>query len=225
MPSNLCVLILRRGDFPLKRLYFAAPLVLLFSLLGTSAHAQSNFSVYFGMGSATDSRSNNPNAQNNFITGDAETPPTMGGLFGMFGGDYMFRRMLGFGAEYSVHFTQTEYLGLNVRPAFFDFNAVFQPLPKSTKIVPEIQGGLGGANLKFYVPQQSCIVNCTTFNTYVQSSNHFQLHASAGVRFYVTHSIFIRPQFDIHWVHNLTEYGSDWVPEYTVAVGYTFGGR
>jgi hypothetical protein len=216
----------------LKRLYFAAVLALLFSMLGTSAHAQSNFSVYFGMGSATDSASkadlNNcpPNGTGpgtcNFITGNPQSQPSLGGVFGMIGADYMFKRWLGFGGEDSFHFSQADYLGLGIRPSFFDFNAVIQPLPKSAKIVPEIQGGLGGAHLSFYAPV-SCLVTCT--NGLVQTSNHFQLHFSGGVRFYITHGIFIRPQFDGRWVHNFVEYGGSFVPEYTVAVGYTFGGR
>ena len=91
--------------------------------------------------------------------------------------------------------------------------------------MPEIQGGLGGANLKFYISQKACLVSCQTYNSYLQSSNHFLLHASGGVRFYVKPSIFIRPQVDVYWVNNLTEFGNTLVPQYTVAIGYTFGGR
>jgi len=46
------------------------------------------------------------------------------------------------------------------------------------------------------------------------------------VKLYVKPSLFIKPQFDIHYVTHLTDqFGRDWVPEYTVAVGYTFGER
>jgi hypothetical protein len=62
----------------------------------------------------------------------------------------------------------------------------------------------------------------------VDQANHFQLHFGAGIRLHVTDNIFIRPQFDLHWVHgfadpNVPVYGSDWVPQYTIAIGYSFG--
>jgi hypothetical protein len=46
------------------------------------------------------------------------------------------------------------------------------------------------------------------------------------VKLYVKGNIFIKPQFDIHYVTHLTDqFGRDWVPQYTVSVGYTFGER
>ena len=42
---------------------------------------------------------------------------------------------------------------------------------------------------------------------------------------YVKGGLYLRPQVDVHWVNNFNEFGSDWVPEYTVAIGYTFGAR
>jgi len=205
---------------------FAPPLLLvvLFFPAIPPAHAQSNFSMYFGMGTAR--VKSNGQSYDFFGTGMPVSAPAMGGLFGIFGADYMFRKHIGFGAEYSVHFSQASYAGIDYRPAFFDFNAIYKPLSGDSRVVPEIQGGLGGENLKFYLAQQSCIgVSCTTFTQYLQSSNHFELHASGGLRIYVKGGVFIRPQVDIHWVNNNIEFGSDWVPEYTAAVGYTFGGR
>jgi hypothetical protein len=43
------------------------------------------------------------------------------------------------------------------------------------------------------------------------------------VRFYVKDNVFIRPQVDVHWVKNLFQFGSNWVPEYGAAIGYSFG--
>jgi len=45
------------------------------------------------------------------------------------------------------------------------------------------------------------------------------------VRLYVKPSIYIRPQVDVHWVNNFQEFGSSWAPEYSVAIGYSFGSR
>ena len=45
---------------------------------------------------------------------------------------------------------------------------------------------------------------------------------AAGIRFYVTPHFFIRPQIDAHWVNNFYQFGSNWVPEYGAAVGWSF---
>jgi hypothetical protein len=196
-------------------------MLVLLSVGITRANAQSA-GVLFGLGTATDSS----NGQTLDEFGDVG--PKMTGLFATFAGDVMFRQSLGFGAEYSFRTSQSNYApqaGVNYRPIFYDFNAIFHPLPKSTRVVPEFQGGLGGADLKFYANQTQCALPgvCNTLNEYIASSNHFQLHFSGGVRFYVTQSLYIRPQVDVHWVNNFQEFGSDWVPQYSVAIGYSFG--
>jgi hypothetical protein len=91
--------------------------------------------------------------------------------------------------------------------------------------VPEFQAGLGGANLRFYQNQSFCdsFGGCSTSNSYLESSNHFQLHFSGGVRFYVKDGFFIRPQIDGRYINNFFQFGSNWVPEYSMAIGYTFG--
>jgi hypothetical protein len=187
----------------------------------TSASAQSvGFS--FGLGTATNSANGQP------LDSFGDVGPKLGGVFATFAGDYMFRPSLGFGAEYSFRASQGNYapqVGVNYRPIFYDFNAIWHPVTTSTRVVPEFQGGLGGADLKFYESQTECAIVgvCTTLNQYIASSNHFQLHFSGGVRLYVKPSIYIRPQVDVHWVNNFQEFGSSWVPEYSVAIGYSFG--
>jgi hypothetical protein len=198
------------------------PVVLVLFFMGVTGAKAQSAGVLFGIGTATDGS----NGQSLDTLGD--TGPKLGGVFATFGGDVMFRPTLGFGAEYSFHATQTNYApgaGVNFRPVFYDFNAIWHPLPKSPRIVPEFQGGLGGTDLKFYETETECDVAgvCTTLNQYIASSNHFQLHFSGGVRLYVTPSVYIRPQVDVHWVNNFQEFGSSWVPEYSVAVGYSFG--
>ena len=42
------------------------------------------------------------------------------------------------------------YAGLDYRPAFYDVNAVYQPFGRSRRLIPEIQGGIGRASLRFY---------------------------------------------------------------------------
>jgi hypothetical protein len=127
----------------------------------------------------------------------------------------------GFGAEYFARFSQGPYAGLNYRPKFYDFNAIWKPLP-SARVVPELQGGIGGASLSFYFPQQCNAFACSS-NSFVGSSRHFQVHLGAGVNVYVRGGIFVRPQVDIRYVKNFFQFGNNWTPAYSVAFGYTFG--
>ena len=131
----------------------------------------------------------------------------------------------GFGGETDFKFSQGSYAGLTYRPVFYDFNAIWMPVTKLKRIVPEFQAGIGGVNLKYYVPQSYCDVfaGCSSGNQYLESSNHFQTHLEAGVRFYITPHVFIRPQVDAHYVNNFFQFGSNWVPEYGGSIGWSFG--
>ena len=198
------------------------------------ANAQ-GVSTYFGLGSASDSAATGSGCSPKFIfdevTGNCEPAPTLGGVFGVFGADFMIKPHFGINGEYSFRFAQASYLpdgGLKVRPGFYDFNAIYQPTSGDKRIVPILEGGIGGARLSLYFNQQNCAVPsiCSNFSQVVATANHFQLHGAVGVKLYVKPNIFIKPQFDIHWVHNLDQqYGRDLVPQYTISVGYTFGQR
>lgn len=200
-------------------------------LLGTLniAHAQ-GVSPYFGMGSATDKAGTSagcPAGQLlDDLTGNCEPGPAIGGVFGVFGADFMFRPHLGVNGEYSFRFAKGDYLpdaGLKFRPGFYDFNVVYQPV-SGRRIVPVVYGGIGGARVALYVAQT--ITGITRTFPAGLNANHFQVHAGLGVKFYVKPSLFIKPQFDFRYVPRLTnQFGRNWVPEYTVAVGYTFGER
>jgi len=230
----------------LSKLTIGTILLLSTLVLGSvsSVHAQ-GVSAYFGLGSATDSAGTTVNGIDSVtgasvtcskgnvfddITGFCEPGPTIGGVFGVFGVDFMLKQHLGFNGEYAFRFAQAPYLpaaGLNYRPGFYDFNVVYQPL-SGKRIVPLVEGGIGGARIALYQTQTVSITGIT--NTFTipagLNANHFQVHGAVGVKLYVKGNIFIKPQFDIHYVTHLTDqFGRDWVPQYTVAVGYTFGER
>ena len=194
--------------------------ILLFGS-GQLAKAQSA-SIYFGLGTARDG--SNGQAIDTFGNGTVFNTPRMGGLFETIGGDVMFRQNFGVGFETSFQ-SQRNYAGLNYRPLFYDFNAIYSPSVGQRKIVPEIQAGVGGANLRFYLNQSFCdsFGGCSNSNTYLESSNHFQLHLGGGLRLYVKGGLYVKPQIDAHWVNNFFQFGSNWVPEYSMSVGYTFG--
>jgi hypothetical protein len=189
------------------------------------AHAQSEVDVSVGLGSAQD-RSNGQSIDP-LGTGTLSPTGAINGLFLKIGGDVMFKPSFGAGFETSFRPSQGSYAGLGDRPLFYDFNGIYKPALKSKRIVPELSAGVGGMNLKFYESQQLCnsLTGCSTNNAYLTSANHFQVHLGAGIRFYMTDHIFVRPEVDAHWVNNLSQFGSNWVPEYGMSIGYTLGER
>jgi len=200
------------------------PLAFALCLGATLIQAQSGPDVFFGVGTATDSSSNTP--IDTFGTGNAFTSPKLGGTFGRVGADFMLGHHLGVGAETDWRFSQGSYAGLNYRPLFYDFNVIWTPTGTTERrIVPELEAGVGGARMSFYYPSSYCdqFAGCSSSNTFVESSNHFQTHLGAGIRFYVTPHIFIRPQVDAHYVNNFFQFGSNWVPEYGGSIGWSFG--
>ena len=216
------------------------PLLVLLLLVGVKQASAQGVSAYFGVGSATNSAGTTNNSTavcppgNLFddFTGNCEPGPTMGGVFGVFGADFMIKPSLGVNAEYSFRFAQAPYLpaaGLNMRPGFYDFNAVYEPLNGvERRFVPEFQGGIGGARIALYIAQSCTItgINCSSSSPAGINANHFQVHVGAGLKIYVKGNLFIKPQFDLHYVTNLTDqFGRNWVPQYTGSIGYTFGGR
>lgn len=218
------------------------PILVVLLLASVKQASAQGVSVNFGLGTATDTagtginlNTNQPCPQGNLFddfTGACEPGPTLGGVFGVFGADYMFKPHFGVNGEYSFRFAQAPYLpnaGLNMRPGFYDFNAVWEPISGSdARIVPVLEGGVGGARVALYITQQCSItgINCTSSYPAGFNANHFQVHAGAGVKLYVKGNLFIKPQFDFHYVTNLTDqFGRNWVPEATISVGYTFGQR
>jgi hypothetical protein len=202
------------------RMYRVVPLLFLLLFGAVKFASAQGGDVYFGLGTATDKSTGQ--VFNTFGDGNLYSTPKMTGLFGSFGADYMFRPSLGVGGEYSARFAQGSYAGLNYRPKFYDFNAIWIPIPNSKKVTPELQAGVGGASLSFYLPKQCDQFACSS-SSFLESSRHFQTHLGAGLRFYVKGGFFIRPQVDVHYVKNFFQFGSNWVPQYSVSFGYTFG--
>ncbi len=200
--------------------------VVFAACLASAAYAQ-NVDVFFGVGTASAPTSNT--SIDPFGTGTAYTTPRIGGTFGKAGVDYFFRPQFGISAETDFRFSQGAYAGLSYRPTFYDFNGVWRPLAgrHRGRVQPIIQAGVGGMNLKFYENSTACdvLAGCSSSNQFLESSNHFQVHMAAGLRLYATRHLFIQPQVDAHYVNNLFQFGSNWVPEYGASVGWSFGER
>jgi hypothetical protein len=197
-------------------------LTTLMTLVAGLAQAQTA-DVYFGLGTAQASASTL--SVDTFGDGNLYGGTRMGGLFGTIGGDFLLNNHFGIGAETSFRFSQGAYAGLTYRPLFYDVNGIWAPGTKSKHFVPEFQLGLGGVNISYYYPTTYCdqFVGCSTESQYAEGSHHFQLHGGVGVKIYTVGGLYIRPQVDVHWVNNFYQFGSNWVPEYGAAVGYTFG--
>jgi hypothetical protein len=199
--------------------------VLVFSLLGFGAlaNAQNGLDAYFGVGTST--ADSNGQQIDTFSDGTLFGTPKLTGAFGKAGADLMFTPHFGVGGEADFRFTQGAYAGLKYRPVFYDIYGIYEPTHRFRRVVPQFVAGLGGANLKFFYPQSFCdsFAGCSSSNTFIESSNHLQVRLGAGIAFYATPHIFFRPQIDAHYVNNFFQFGSNWVPQYSVSIGYRFG--
>lgn len=179
-------------------------------------------SVHFGLGTATDSSSNR--LIDTFNTGNAFTTPRLGGTMADLGASMMLTKHYGIGGDLSWRTSQGAYAGLNYRPFFYNVDGVYQPV-KTKRFEPEFRAGLGGVSVRYSVNQTACdqFVGCSTSNQFVESSSHFALHGAAAARIYFAKNAFVRPAFDLRYVNNFYQFGNNWVPQYSIGVGWSFG--
>jgi opacity protein-like surface antigen len=207
-----------------KKICRYLPLLFLPLLLVQFASAQSGFDVNIGFGSAH-AKSTGDRIET-FGDGVLYRTPSLNGFFLGFGGNLMLYKHLGFGAEINLQPNKPDYAGLKARNTFWDVNAIYQPIA-AKRAAMQLQGGIGGANVRFYFSDQGCngFTGCRSSTQFIDSSNHFQVHGGVGVQVYVTDHVFIRPQLDVHYVRNFFQYGTNVVPSATVWLGYSFGDR
>ena len=173
-----------------------------------------------------------------------EQPSSLSAFMISVGGNLMLWKHFGVGFGGNIQAAQANYaplltsaqaasLGaagttetLKDRVTFYQFDGIYRPYStKKTSI--DIIGGVGGANTKFYEAESSTgsLLGNTNSSQYAQSANHFQVHAGFGVQYYISGNIFIRPEFDIHYVPNFIQFGSNIATSETVWIGYSFGNR
>jgi len=211
------------------------------------ANAQSAFDFNIGFGAAQDKASStqvdqtlNPCTPND-LYGPCVSSSSLSTFMLGFGGDLMLWKKLGAGAEVAIQPAQQTYVNLsasaasqglntfslNTRLTLYDFDAIYEPV-NNKKVGLKLKAGFGGANIKFYQAGSSSgsVIGSQNFSQYFVSTNHFQVMGSVGVQIYVTDHMFVRPEFQIHYVPNLTEqFGSNLVKEEMVWVGYSWGDR
>jgi hypothetical protein len=220
------------------------PLVLAGAFCIPFASAQSTFDVNVGFGAVSDSAAKTGVDNTTLATctnGSSTTcvsTPSLSGFMLSIGGNLMLWKHFGVGAEVSLEPGKQNYVALPVagtglssdeiqsRTTFYDFNGIVVPV-KSKKASLQLSGGIGGMNLKFYENQSAttALTGSQSFSQFFGSSNHFQVHGGAGVQIYLTDHFFIRPQFDVHYVLNLSQFGRSTPIEAKVWVGYSFGGQ
>jgi len=196
----------------LKKLTVFA-VIFVFCLLQSAAHAQ-QFDVAFGMGTLA---SGAPTSSQGFFF-----PSERGGLYPSISADFLVTRRLGVEGEFAWRASQAEYGGVfPYRPIFWAINAIWAP--KLTKsITAELLGGIGGEDLRFYGnPNFNSFAGYTNYT----SSNHFMGDFGGGIRAYVWHNVFVRPEARLYLIHNNVEFSSGYVTRYGVSLGYSFGGR
>lgn len=220
------------------------PLLSLLPICVPLASAQSSVDFMLGFGTAHDSANSSGLDSTSLGTcspvGSISTTgstcggtPSLGGFFLGIGGDVMLHNKFGIGAEVNVqpaksNYVSSDYGNLQYRQTFFDFNGIYAPV-NTKRVTLELQGGIGGAKTALSINSSSCVGSaCVSQTEPVVNGNHFQVHAGVGVSLFVTDHIFIRPQFDIHYVPGFDSqpgFNSNLVPSATVWVGYNFGDR
>ena len=204
------------------RLQRQAICVSLGLLLTAGLSMAQSANVYVGVATATDD--SNGQAYDTFGDGALFGTPKLNGVFPKIGASIMWSPHLGIGADVTWRGSRTDYAGLLYRPTFYNFDGIWTPI-STKRIEPEIHAGLGGMRLGFSYKSTNCdpFGGCQTTDQAVENSTHFQLHLAGAVRIYVTDHVFLRPGIDYHYVHNLFQFASNNVPEYSMSVGYSFG--
>jgi hypothetical protein len=212
-------------------------------LLGLEfANAQSGIDFGIGFGGATAPAAKTGIDQNLLScslgsSGCASTPSLSVFMMG-FNGDLMLWNHLGIGGEVNFAPAKQDYVQLQQqvvnqgipsiklqdRVTLWDFNAILQPV-KTKRASVKLEGGIGGANIKFYESGTSttALTGSQNFSQLFGSANHFQVHGGVGLQLYPGEHWFIRPQIDVHYVHNLEQFGRNAVLRYTIWLGYSFG--
>ena len=184
--------------------------VLVAGLFAVGAEAQ-QLDIAFGVSAVTSPTS---------ISSGSFSPQIVGGgAYPSFSGDILFKHQLGFQGEVAWRAKQNVYGGYQpYRTILYDFNGIWAPRFGS-RAGAEIMGGIGAASNRFYTPYYNCsFTGCTDY----VSSNHLMGHLGGGLKFYVTHSIFVRPEVHAYFVRNNFEFTSPRVFREGISIGYTF---
>lgn len=150
-----------------------------------------------------------------------------GGVYPGFSGDFLFYHNVGIGAEVfwrGGHVNCPDVVcgldsGINFRPVFYDFNAVYSP-KLASHVHAELVGGIGAMDTHY----SACTLsgNSCGGTQLISSSNHFDVDLGGGLKFYLTKGFFVRPEARYYWINNNTDYSSNHATRFGASIGYTF---
>ena len=148
-----------------------------------------------------------------------------GGLYPNIGADVIFHRRIGFGFDTTWKASQGNYGGPGgqpYRPILLDFNAMYSPRI-GKRMAVDLFGGVGWQSIRYYgyVASSSCVYLGACFT----SSHHFLVDFGGGLKYYVWHHAFIRPEVRYYNIFNNTaDFNSNNVIHVGASIGYTIGG-
>jgi hypothetical protein len=190
-----------------KKLSFFLGMLMMVSLV-PRAQAQQQFDVAFGLGTIT--TADPP---------DLNSATLRGGAFPAFSGDFLFKHNLGIQGEVAWRASRAIFQGFQpYRPILYDFNGIYAP-SFGKRFGAEVMGGIGALSTRVYQQFQTCnsSFSCTNYT----SSNHLAGHVGGGLKFYVTHSFFVRPEAHYYFIRNNDEFGVGRAARYGLSIGYT----
>lgn len=142
-----------------------------------------------------------------------------GGVYPGFSTNVIFYHNVGIGGEIFWRGSRVDYAGqgFDFRPLFWNVNAVYSP-----KLAPhaylELVAGIGALSTRYYTGTTCGIYNCSNY----QSINHFDADFGGGLKLYLGHGFFIRPEARYYIVNNNLEFSSAHAGRAGVSIGYTF---
>ena len=162
-----------------------------------------------------------------FVDGIESAPSLSGGVFPGFSGDVLFWHNLGFGAEVFWRAGSASCpdsicgfdSGISYRPVFYNFNAVYSPKLASHAYL-ELVGGIGALDTHY----SACTLSGASCggSQLLASSNHFDVDLGGGIKLYVRHGLFVRPEARFYWINNNTDYSANHGARVGASIGYTF---
>jgi len=180
-------------------------------------HAQ-EVDAFIGLGSSF--ASSNGQQIDTFGDGTLHATSSLSGVFTNFGVNVFFNRQVGVGWTGAWKWSAADYAGLQYHASFNIFDGIYQPARIRTKrFSPELRAGIGVAGVHFdYDDPQTCaqVPGCP-------GSHFFVAHMAVAARYYFTDHVFARPAVNVNYVHDYFPFGRDWVPGFSMSVGYSFG--
>jgi hypothetical protein len=158
-------------------------------------------------------------------SGNCQVPASLsGGAFPGVSGDVLFWHNVGIGAEVFWRASQANGSfaygepGINYRPVFYNFNAVYSPKIAS-HVYLELVGGIGAMSTHLYECDGCGISGGSSL---IASSTHFDADFGGGIKFYPKGGFFIRPEARIYLINNDTNFSGSYATRVGASIGYTF---